>query len=303
MTQMTAEYERTVFETTPRFGAGELPVAYTPLNRHTLEPSEHFGPLQFHVSASSHQHHIEFLTNCRPDSLHPANTENLFPFEFWPLPRVMSRWRFGRLNEVISVKAKRNIKLRPKPDENLYGETLAKTVSYRNGLCFATLNSRTIKETGEICMEAEDVLLLANGCDPERLRRAIQQNIRNKTVVPQLSIIQYLSSWRLLMRHDWPQDKWLNNVHTKNYARSLGYFDALVEGPGIADVIFSCDRVSSTPAKSFVLSWKYTAPLYDNLLVSLVRESLAQSDSRRYYLCEGGGCDTDHAVVMQMEIN
>lgn len=48
----------------PKFGPGELPVKYTPLNEQTLKARDRFGPVSFLVSAASHEHHAEFINRC-----------------------------------------------------------------------------------------------------------------------------------------------------------------------------------------------------------------------------------------------
>ncbi|MCI0560215.1 MAG: hypothetical protein MN733_17140, partial [Nitrososphaera sp.] len=126
----------------PKFGPGELPVEYTPLNEQTLKARDRFGPVSYLVSAASHEHHAEFINRCS-DANSSVDSCQLYPFEFWPLPRVMSQWRFGRLNEVISVRARRTVVFRPKVNHKLIGETVVRSVAKQGGLCFGFFESTT----------------------------------------------------------------------------------------------------------------------------------------------------------------
>jgi len=269
----------------PKFGPGELPVEYTPINDRVLKRGDRFGSLSFQISLSSHQHHLEYITRCNTGRL-TTGTPNLYPFEFWPLPRVMSQWRFGRLNEVISIRADRIIQVRPQTDQKLAGETIVKSVAKRKGLCFGFFESTTKTAAGEICMVAEDVLSLANGCDPDKLREAVLDTNVNKVYTFVDTPSSILGSWILQMRYPWPVEKWRNNIHTDVYALSLGYERGLVEGPGIADVVYSIDETHLKDAGSFRLSWEYASPLYHGTQVVLIAEVSSNSQIRRYSVCE-----------------
>jgi len=269
----------------PRYGAGELPVEYTPLNPRTLRAAEQFGPLVFQISRSSHNHHLEFISRCI--GREPArNSDRLYAFEFWPLPRVMSQWRFGRLNEVISVRAERHVHFWPAAEEPLWGETTVRSVTVKNGLCFGFFDSVTKTTGGGICMTAEDVLLLANGCDSDALREAVSQVSKSGTFISAPDRASLLGSWPLQMRYAWPVTKWKNNIHTDVYAQMLGYQRGLVEGPGVADVVHAVDSARFGTGLQFRLSWKYLAPLYESTAVAVVSAPSSNADLRRYSVCE-----------------
>lgn len=267
----------------PKYATGDLPSDYLPLNEQNINPNEKFGPLPFSISFSSHRHHSEYISQCNPNLL---ESPYLYPFEFWPLPRVMSQWKFGRLNEVISIRADRVITACPLAGQRLTGETTATAISKRNGLCFGFFKSITHTESGDACMLAEDVLLLANGCDLSSLHAAVAQisNTRKEALIESPAAI--LGSWVLKMRYRWPEDLWLNNIHTDVYAKSLGYEGGLIEGPAVADVVSSYDRAQRRNPIAFQMSWKYAGPLYEDTPVVLVQKSSNAEKTRRYSVCE-----------------
>lgn len=275
----------------PKYGRGELPIEYTPLTEHSLKSGDRFGPLAFQISDSSHKHHLEFIAKCVGEGAAVVGSDSLYPFEFWPLPRVLSQWRFGRLNEVISVRAQRTVMVCPKADQRLLGQTSVRSVTMQNGLCFGFFQSITKLPNGDPCMTAEDVLLLVNGCDPDKLREIVAQAVANMSLISvtdqELTDQKsFLKSWSLRMRYTWPQTKWKNNIHTDVYARALGYERALVEGPGVADVVYAYDAARFGLPQKFRLSWKYLAPLYETTKVLLARQRSSNEKSRRYSVCE-----------------
>jgi hypothetical protein len=267
----------------PRFGSGELPAEYLPLNADSLGAGEQFGPLRFQISGRSHQHHVEHILKGRESSV---RSDCLFPFEFWPLPRVLSQWRFGRLNEVISVRATREINFRPKPGEGLRGSTRIKSVQNQRGLCFGFFESKTENAEGKICMRATDTLLLANGCLESKLREAVSKAKAPSVFGTAHGPASILDSWTLRMRFAWPTEKWRNNIHTDEYAQSLGYERALVEGPAIVDVVCSFHESHRGPLNAFKLAWKYVGPLYEDLRVALLERPSDRPGYWSYLVCE-----------------
>lgn len=90
-----------------RYGPGELPVEYTPIKWDELVVGEEIGPVEFKISAGTHQKHTE-----HQDMKHPLFTEDspwggkvLYPWEMDALSRVMSR-KYGRLNQGIETAMK-----------------------------------------------------------------------------------------------------------------------------------------------------------------------------------------------------
>lgn len=266
----------------PRFGRGQLPVEYVPLNSNSLKVGEIFGPLPFQISMDSHQHHGEYIWSGGGSS---AASVNLYPFEFWPLPRVLSQFRFGRLNEVISVRATREIRFRPEPSEMLFGQTRVKAIENHHGLCFGFFESRTVSESGE-CLFATDTLLLANDCVQSKLKQAVEKTKEARVFGKVDAEAAILTAWTLQMRFPWPTAKWHNNIHTEDYARSLGYERALVEGPGIVDVVCSFHESRRGPLNAFRVAWKYIGPLYEGLHVALLDRPSNKPGRWNYLVCE-----------------
>lgn len=268
----------------PKYDRGELPVDYLPLSGHTLRSNEVFGALPFTVTPTSHRHHLDHMNLCARRPLHGSD-EDLYPFEFWSMVRVMSRWKFGRLNELISIGAERLVLSRPNVGEELIGSASVQSIKTQGGVCFGFFQSTTTSESGELYMKARDVLLLINGSDANALRRAVSLASENKIMTTINSSGSVLAQWTLEMRFPWPDELWRNNVHTQNYAVSLGYKGALVEGPPIADVVWHVDKPYRTHRGSCNLSWKYLAPLCLGTRVVLIRKVL-DANVRRYYICE-----------------
>jgi hypothetical protein len=253
-----------------------------PLSQKTLTTGEQFGPISFSISPSSHEHHLAYLKACGIDAIEQGQ---LLPSEYWPLARVLSQWRFGRLNEVIALRAGRTVFVRPLTGETVLATSRVRSVFKRQGLCFGVFDSVVKAECGSLCMLAEDVLLLANGCDPVALRRAIVRTDRTGGMVDADGTLAVIASWRLQLRYPWPDDKWKNNVHTDTYATSLGYRCALVEGPGVMDIVYCHDQERS-PANRVRLSWRHVRPLYHGSPIVLLTGNAVSGASRRYYLCE-----------------
>jgi len=184
------------------------------------------------------------------------------------------------------VRAERFVQFRPAAEEQLFGETIVRSVRVKHGLCFGFFESVTKTARGDVCMTAEDVLLLANGCDPDALREAISQASKSRVSVSVADRSSLLGSWSLCMRYAWPDSKWKNNIHTDVYAQSLGYKRGLVEGPGVADVVYMLNGVRIGVPQKFKLSWKYLAPLYDGTAVALVSAQQSDTGVRRFSICE-----------------
>jgi hypothetical protein len=286
----------------PKFGAGELPVEYIPINPSNLKPGDKFGPLPFKISESSHHHHLDFIESIIGSYSFEGNS-SLFPFEFWPFPRVMSRWFFGRLNEVISVHAERIVNELPKPDQSLTGEVVVKAISKRDGLCFGFFES-ILKFPGDrICMISRDALLLANACNLSSLRKSIQLKQGNRDFLDLNVASEIMGPWKLKMRYSWPISKWKNNIHTQIYSRFLGFKNALVEGPGIADIVVCVDKVQKSKRPPFQIKWKYLGPLYHDLPVKLFSAVSGDLNVRKYYLCEfSQQIPSKYPILMKFEV-
>ncbi len=285
----------------PKFGPGQLPEDYLPINDRTLKAKDDFGPLPFRVSSSSNQHHSNYINQCVLDSV-DGDREYLYPFEFWSTVRVMSRWKFGRLNDLISLQADRLVSRTPKVGEELVGKASVQSVRKRGGLSFGFFQSTTRTERGELCIRANDVLLLISGCDAVALKKAVAQACEEKIAARIDSRASILAEWSLRMRFQWPEGLWHNNVHTHNYAVSLGYERALVEGPPIVDVVWHVDQRYRSITRPCHLSWKYLGPLHVGTPVVLVR-SVLTSSLRRYQICEAAiEYPSNCRVLLDMEV-
>lgn len=292
--------------TEPRFGRGRLPIEYEPLTDRNIKRGDEYGPLQFDISARSHRHHLEFLERCHvPTS--GLSESLLFPFECWPLPRVLSQCRFGRLNEVISVRATRELLSRPAAAESLLGHVRVHSLKRHSGLCLATFSSTTMRHDHIACMRSTDMVILAHSSDPTSLVESVRSACDSRMTVS-ADAVSVLAEWTLTMRFTWDNAQWLHNIHTDEYARRLGYERALVEGPSIADIVFAWHLmqlpVTQHPSRYF-LRWKYTGPLYVNTRVALAMRADAGIESMTYLLLDVSHGTVGHNlnVLAELEIS
>jgi hypothetical protein len=277
----------------PRFGPGSLPIDYIPLNSKTLFAGERLGPLAFKVSANSCLHNDAFLEKCGVYKK-TKTTGILTPFQMWPLTRVLSRWRYGRINEVISVRAVREILRSAYADEDLTGVVTVKEVIVREGLCFGFFESVTCDSAGNVCMKSQDSILLANGCKPDALRNAVR-NIVEKCNNIDVHEKPFVHAWELQMRFEWLPEQWRNNIHTEVYAHSIGYEHALVEGPATVDVVTALDENVNGPSGSYRVKWKYDGPLDVGRNVELYTSPRFENGARDYFVCCESNRDANYS--------
>lgn len=261
-----------------RFPTGPLPVEYEPLNAETLRRGDYFGPLHFKVTTTSHARHMAYL-DASPSQ------EALTPFEMWPCARTISQWKFGRVNEVISLEAKRRVFEHRNAGDELWAETLAERVSLLRGICIAKFLSRTWSSDGQLLMESEDTLLLANGSNRTSLRETVRRTTSAEFSNLLCDLGEMLDTWTLQMRFSWPEDLWRNNVHTSSYANELGFSRPLVEGPAVADRIWHlCGRADAGASSPKLIEWRYHGPLYEGVRANLFQVGAGEDVSEMLVL-------------------
>lgn len=283
----------------PLYPTGPLPVEYLPLNAQTLHSGDHFGPLAFRIGFSSHSKHLGYL------GVADSGGELLTPFELWPFARVVSQWRFGRINEVISVEAKRLVHRDASWEDEFLGETVAERVVTQRGICFARFISRTHTTDKRLVMESEDTILLANSCDAASLHEAVKKTARSDVGMHFSGSTEPLDSWTLEMRFAWPENLWQNNVHTRSYATSLGFEHPLVEGPAVADRVWRHvrNRIDPHPTLPMLIHWRYRGPLYEGTKVDLF-ETIATASHFEFAVCErAANHHESRRVLMEIEIS
>jgi len=158
-------------------------------------------------------------------------------------------------------------------------------VELRRGICFARFLSQTKNSKEVALLEAEDTVMLANGCSDDVLKTAVANSLTNPSTVNVENENEMLARWTLRMRFSWLEEKWRNNIHTNSYARSLGYTGPLVEGPAVVDRVLWIHEALNGPLRHFRVEWKYCGPLYDQLPVTVFPEGEGAEGTFRYSLC------------------
>jgi hypothetical protein len=178
-------------------------------------------------------------------------------------------------------------------------EAVVEAVVVRSGICYAFISSNTLTASGELVLEARDQLLLINGSNHEELRERVRSAL--KAARPLIGGEDWNVSlgWKLEMRYKWPEEKWINNVHTLSYARSLGYELPLVEGPATVDILLLSHQKDVGVTPPLRANWRCTGPLYKGRQVTLFNRSTS-SDRREYALCAGSSDNFN--TILSLEV-
>lgn len=241
--------------------------SYIPLNGDNLHNGARFGPIKFRIKCASHAHHLDYLRRENKTGCFPFEREFLFPFEMFPLPRVLSK-TFKRLNEILSIKCERKVHRLPPPHEELFAHTIVEKIFKKRGLCFAVFKSYTFDEEMRPLMSSVDKALLINDSDRDKLRALIinRRPVSIKSVGGKLSQV---GEFTLGFRYTWDESVWVNNIHTDTFAKSLGFNRGLIEAPAFMDVLLSGKESGMLLRERTNIAWQYFAPLDYGVLCGL----------------------------------
>lgn len=270
---------------------------YIPLNPSTIQSGQYFGTHSYSIPSSSHQHHLEYLKKGNQNCFFQFQSDFLFSFEMFPLPRVLSSiGGFKRVNEIISIHGERIIHQLPKPNETLVTDVKVDKVFTKNEIVFGYFTSTTKNETGELLMVSIDKAILLNQTDKKKFREVI---LTKEQIIPTLKItssIQKINTVQLFFRHKWDDKIWLNNIHTDSYAEYLGYQKGLIEAPCFVDLLLANQRTGMLLKNKVKLLWNYHAPLYHGILTNIFLETEATKNN--IYVCNAN----DNSILMTLNI-
>jgi len=287
----------------PRFSSGKLPRDYTPMSSKTMANGDAFGPIEFTISPESHARHLSFLQA----SGTPMNRVNrwqriLLPFfEVWPLARVVSRARFGRVNEVVALGASTVIHRMAREGVPITATASLSRLLSRRGLAIGRFVCRAEDEEGRLLTETTDHLLLLHDSDPIAVRQAIEQADGHDDAACAGYQWDENHPLHLTFRHHWNPAEWINNIHVPSYARSVGYRDALAEGAGVMDVVFS--TLSPPPTESDLpisVAFNFRLPLYAGLDVRL--KSARANKSRHHWVLVSQEASNKSSVLLEAKV-
>ena len=275
-----------------------LTTSYTPLSSKSLCAGSGFGPTIFSVTYDSHARHLCFL-NAALGGRHRTCQETLLPSEFWALPRILSSSGFGRLNETVLLKSWRQIHLLPRPETKLIGWATIDRIVCRRGVEIAQFSSRTFTLDGEPLLKAKDLVLLAHESEPPYFREAIAGATSKTLSIEQLG--EPSATWKLQLRWDWPPEIWHNNIHTPAYARSLGYKRELIEGPMLADVLYSLSDFSTRPSLEHMFEWWHRGPAYvgEQVMAIQHKNSAQGPEQKEFTICSSESTQGRHRIIVQ----
>jgi len=280
-----------------KYQAMQTETDYIPLNPSTIQSGQYFGTHSYSIPNGSHQHHLEYLKKGNQNCFFQFQTDLLFTFEMFPLPRVLSSiGGFKRVNEIISIHGERIIHELPKPDQTLYTEVKVDKVFTKNEIVFGYFTSTTKTATGKLLMVSIDKAILLNQTNKKKFREVI---ITKEQIIPKLKItnsIQKINKVQLFFRHKWDDKIWLNNIHTDSYAKYLGYQKGLIEAPCFVDLLLANQKTGMLLKDGVKLSWNYFSPLYHGILANIFLEN--ERSKNNIYVCNAN----DNSILMTLNI-
>jgi hypothetical protein len=270
---------------TPKYGPGELPVEATGLRWEDVIINEIEGPVEFAIKPSTHQKHCDLLEIHHP---YLEKEQHIFPWEYNSGYRVGSQWKTGRFNQAIQASMSFDFFRPAKVGDRLLAYQLFTDKFERRGRKYMSfLNDTVDAESGELVSRfGGDVVLMTGQPKPAGLGEVTRQRQDEgawggassgavPTNTPNLPIGTEFPNQvtgpcpMRVSGHTptgWDASKWIDNIHSDDYAQRLGYERGVAESPVAmeyatlltlvefygADVFFSTGKI-------FV---KVTGPVY-----------------------------------------
>ena len=257
--------------------ATDLPIEYTPLSQSNLEIGTEFGPVDFSVTLPSHEKSRELLEKSDFHKQTRITTPYLFPSEMWGWARVLSAY-FGRLNEAAVSRATWEIYRTALPDLKLRAKSKIMNVETRNGLPFATAKTITEDSDGNILTQCLDELLLLHD-----VACSFYQERGKETFIPKNPT--YDKTRRVYFRYDWDNGKWLNNIHTDEYARRFGYERGLPEFIMYMDWIFlsQLEQFGEDAYVNRTIKLNKILPIYKDEIIRITETRVVQHSTIQFF--------------------
>ena len=263
----------------------ELPIEYTPVTLNEISIGDKFGPIKFSISEKTDKKTKSYLENSDLQGQTKLNFNFLMPSDMWGLARLFSQ-KYGRANETLLAKSFWEIRGYSFPKEDLFTEFEIKNTFEVDGLPFMVAETLTKNVNGKILLKSIDQILLLHNVNKKFY---IEKN-------EQLAILDnpdYFCEREVYFRHKWNENKWKNNIHTKDYAQKFGFKEEIPEFINYMDWIFlASNEKMDENSYNKSINLKGLLPMYkkDVLLITskkignvrLVRGSLKNNLSGRF---------------------
>ncbi len=232
----------------PLYGRGELPIDFTPMTWENVIVGEEMGPVDYDIKVSSHLKHADII-----QVHHPWFQEELHLFAPWEMmcgARVMSRWKYGRLNAGLMTALDFHFFKPAKAGQKLLGEVIVVDKYHKRGRDYVLHSTTTKDENGEkLFWTREELILLGEHkgqvaghsgeeSRKERWQEKWEQDGEEAEASPDLPLgfvlkCQIRKPLAMAVSGSaaggWSKDKWVDNIHSDDYAKSKGYAGGVVE--------------------------------------------------------------------------
>ncbi len=254
----------------------ELPLKYTALSKSNLSIGMEFGPVNFFVNKSSHEKSKNLLEGNDIKGETKIISPYLFPSEMWGWARVFSSY-FGRLNEVAVSRANWKIYEVARPDEKLISKSKVVNVESRNNLSFATAETVTQNENGNILIKTLDELLLLHDVNFKFYKERNNEKEISKNN-------SYTRSRKVYFRYNWNSGKWMNNIHTDAYAKQFGYEGGLPEFIMYMDWIFMSElETKGKEAYQTTIELEKILPIYEGEIIKIIKPKNSENNLIQFF--------------------
>src|SRR3989344_2561662 len=255
----------------------DLPIEYTPLSLSNLDVGVKFGPLEFIVSHETHEKARRLAEESDINQETRITTPYLFPSEMWAWARVFSSY-FGRLNEVAVSRATWRISGKSLPMQKLTARSKVTNTQIRNNLPFATAESVTQDGSGNTLIHSVDEILLLHD-----VHFPFYQERAKETPLPENQ--PYERTKRVYFRYAWDNGKWLNNIHTDEYARKFGYERGLPEFIMYMDWIFlsQLEPRGENAYDNITIELRKILPIYKDEIIKITGDEGAQHQTVQFF--------------------
>ncbi len=257
---------------------GDVPREFTPMTLDNVIVGEEMGPVEYSIKPSTHQRHCDTM------GMHMPWFEKelyLFPWEMWSPIRVISQWKYGRMNQQTAASSCREYFKLAKVGQKLYGEGLMLEKYQRRGKDYLIYQNITRDETGDIVqrcrqgtvllaqhkgkLEFSTVVKAKGNEGPWKGKPETQEVPRARRDMPLgYQLPNHLTSpmpMRIsgFQEGGWSKEKWQDNVHEDNWAQSVGYAGGVAEGSIAWEFALLPTILKFFGEKAFFLTGKFEA--------------------------------------------
>ncbi len=232
----------------PKYGRGEPPVEYMPIVYEEVIVGEEMGPIFFDIKESTHQKHCDLFGFHQPWF---EEQKVLFPWEVWGDVRVLSRWKYARVNKAINAEYHRWLLKPVRVGQPLSASLIILDKYIKRDKKYVSLECNTRDESGDLVNRSRQEMILVadvegkvpystvaeqrkletgwwNETKPGELKPATK-DIPEGFILPsdlRPPVPFRVSGWE---KGGWTKDKWVGNIHEDEFARSKGYAGGQIE--------------------------------------------------------------------------